>query len=54
MLAVILDYLDVTIDFWGFTIGQIAEGLVVLILKQYRSSIKSLAKESAPKGLDLI
>jgi cation diffusion facilitator family transporter len=32
LLAVFLDYLDVTIDFWGFTIDQIAACLVVLFI----------------------
>jgi cation diffusion facilitator family transporter len=32
LLAVILDYLEVKIDFWGFTIDQIAACLVVLFI----------------------
>ena len=32
LLAVILDYLDVNVDFWGFTIDQIAACLVVLFI----------------------
>jgi cation diffusion facilitator family transporter len=32
LLALILDYLDVTIDFWGFTIDQIAACLVVFFI----------------------
>ncbi len=32
LLAVILDYFDIKIDFWGLTIDQIAAGLVVLFI----------------------